>query len=122
VRESTKYVAKRIHQWTDLEMMRNIFIAHNFRDKLNDNRLVKPFDKDLIIPKEYPDYVLLCGCIHYIHIILTRVFLDEMKTLTLIIKDRTAPTIKLGMATVEDALNELQSIIDKSDIGGYICK
>lgn len=116
VRAKAQNFSKRIHQWTDLEKIRNTFIAHNFRDKSDNysNRLLKPYERELSIPGQFPDYIILCGCIHYIHKIIAKEFYNELFALTDLIKTRKAPTIKKGVATKDDALRELQLLIDNS--------
>jgi hypothetical protein len=55
VRSKAQSFGKRINQWTDLEKLRNTFIAHNFRDKSDNysNRLLKPYDRELSIPDQF---------------------------------------------------------------------
>jgi hypothetical protein len=117
-RKQSENFIKKINQWTDLEKIRNTFIAHSFRDKSDgySNRLLKPYEQELNIPNQFPDYIMLCGCIHYIHKILAKEFHQEFVALTEKIKNRKVPAIKKGIATKEDALKELNMIIDKLDI------
>jgi hypothetical protein len=59
---------------------------------------------------------MLCGCIHYIHKILANEFYDELFALSDYIKNRKAPTIKKGIITKDEALKELQLLIDNSNL------
>jgi len=118
VRIKAQNFSKKIHQWTDLERLRNTFIAHNFRDKTDNysNRLLKPYERELNIPDQFPDYIMLCGCIHYMHKIIAKEFYNELYALSGLIKTRKPPAIKKGIATKDEALKELQLLIDNSQI------
>ncbi len=116
VRKNVEPFTTKINQWSDLQMVRNTFIAHCFRDQTDgySNRLIKPYERALSIPNEFPDYVVLVGCIRFTVEALQREFLNEVSSLKGLIKS-TKPDIKIGVITTEAALNELQILIDKSE-------
>src|SRR5690606_14515304 len=118
VRKKTEHFTKKINQWTDLEKVRNTFIAHNYRDSSNKylNRLLEPFSQELNVPDRFPDYILLCGCINFIFKILQDEFHTEFQDLLRQLKNRKKQAVKKGINTNDEAIKELQSIIEKSDL------
>lgn len=120
VKDKARYFAKRINQWSDLTNVRNQMLVHNLRDKTGGNKsiLTRPFHKEINIPNKYPDYVVLVGCIDFITVIIHREFLKEVESLSPQLKQRKTPTLKSGARTIEEALKELDEIIEKSGFSG----
>jgi hypothetical protein len=97
-----------------LEKLRNTFLAHNFRDGSDNycNRLLKPYERELNIPNQFPDYIVLCGCIYHIHVEVADEFKPDLFALSDVIKNRKPPLIKKGVETKEDAYKELQILAE----------
>jgi Golgi nucleoside diphosphatase len=118
VSQKSQYFTKKINQWTDLEKIRNTYIAHNFRDRSDgySNRLLKPYGRELNVPNRFPDYIILCGCIDYTSKIILQEFMVEFNSLAPVLRTRKAPIIKAGANDISEAIKELQMIIDKSKL------
>jgi hypothetical protein len=111
---------KRINQWIDLELFRNQFIAHNFRDKADVNLFTKDFDLELNIPNQFPDYYLLNSCIQHTHAILSIEFKYEMMEIGNFMKSLKRPTIKAGHTSESDVDDELKELVAKSGLPKYL--
>lgn len=113
----SKPFRKRINQWSDLELVRNVFLAHNFRDQ-NDNynnRLLKPFDRELKSLGQFQDYTILYRCIIHINLIILKEFLNEWNDLIPKLKGLKQLEFKVEEASHKDALKTLKDLIEESN-------
>jgi hypothetical protein len=114
LRKNLKPLTNRINQWSDLRSIRNTFIAHNLRDKKNDNEnvLLKSYSTSLNIPDTFGDYLLLCGCIQFIFRLLIREFKAEYEELyQLHLRSLKHPPVNPGILSEKEGLKELLSLL-----------
>jgi len=115
VRKLASPFINRINNW-DLHDVRNIFLAHNFRDREKKNALIKHYDNELNIPSSLGDYVLLSGCVFCIKQILITEFSMEYNDLIVYLKTIKTPKIKEGINSDQLAMKELNQLINQSDL------
>lgn len=69
---------KRINKWSDLKFVRNSVIAHNHRNKKENNSpVITTITRNLNCPNSKYDYRLLIGCIYLSKNALLKVFKEE---------------------------------------------
>lgn len=115
IRKLASPFVRRVEKW-NLTGFRNVFLAHNLRDKRKRNALIMSHDKEFNFPHGYGDFVLLRGCLAYIKDILVKEFVIEYNELIAYLKTIKVPSIRKGIGSSKEANLELDNLIAQSEM------